>query len=88
MLCPARERALEGSGVPWRQGGKLVRALKGHGHWVNTLALSTECALRTGAHDHHGRAPSDPGAAKQVHTHPLATQLGVNVWPATSLLAN
>lgn len=56
----------EASGAPWRQGGKLVRALKGHGHWVNTLALSTECALRTGAHDHHGRAPSDPGAAKQV----------------------
>jgi ribosome assembly protein 4 len=23
--------------------GKLIRQLKGHGHWVNTLALSSEC---------------------------------------------
>ncbi len=43
--------------------GNLVRSLKGHGHWVNTLALSSECALRTGAFDHHGRAP--PGAEEQ-----------------------
>eukprot|EP00798_Chlamydomonas_sp_ICE-L_P015895 gene15895-22029_t len=40
--------------------GKLVRILKGHGHWVNSLALSTEHVLRTGAFDHHGVAPSDP----------------------------
>eukprot|EP00898_Chlorokybus_atmophyticus_P007554 jgi/Chlat1/77/Chrsp1S03117 len=33
--------------------GKLIRTLKGHGHWVNTLALSTEFALRTGPFDHH-----------------------------------
>ncbi|GAX77292.1 hypothetical protein CEUSTIGMA_g4738.t1 [Chlamydomonas eustigma] len=44
--------------------GKLVRVFKGHGHWVNTLALSTEHVLRTGAHDHTGRAPSDPEEAK------------------------
>ena len=25
--------------------GKLVRTLKGHGHWVNTLALSSECVF-------------------------------------------
>lgn len=42
--------------------GKLIRSLKGHGHWVNTLALSTECVLRTGAHDHNGHCP--PEAAK------------------------
>ncbi len=29
--------------------GKLVRTFKGHAHWVNTLALSSEHALRTGA---------------------------------------
>jgi hypothetical protein len=23
-----------------------VRQLKGHGHWVNTLALSSECVMR------------------------------------------
>ena len=43
--------------------GKLVRSLKGHGHWVNTLALSSECALRTGAFDHRGHAP--PGTEEQ-----------------------
>ncbi|XP_024372534.1 notchless protein homolog [Physcomitrium patens] len=35
--------------------GKLIRELKGHGHWVNTLALSTEYVLRTGAFDHTGK---------------------------------
>ncbi|WIA35410.1 hypothetical protein OEZ86_003855 [Tetradesmus obliquus] len=46
--------------------GKLVRSLKGHGHWVNTLALSTEHVLRTGAHDHTGKAPKDPQEGMQV----------------------
>lgn len=41
------------------QEGRLVRSLKGHGHWVNTLALSAEYALRTGAYDHTASAPSD-----------------------------
>lgn len=27
----------------------LCRTLQGHGHWVNTMALSTDYALRTGA---------------------------------------
>ena len=44
--------------------GKLVRVFKGHGHWVNTLALSTEHALRTGAFDHTGAAPKDAGEAQ------------------------
>lgn len=46
--------------------GKLVRTLKGHGHWVNTLALSTEYVLRTGVFDHTGSAPADPQEAQQV----------------------
>lgn len=29
--------------------GKLCRVLEGHGHWVNTLALNADYALRTGA---------------------------------------
>lgn len=29
----------------------LCRTLQGHGHWVNTMALSTDYALRTGAYD-------------------------------------
>lgn len=46
------------------QEGRLVRSLKGHGHWVNTLALSAEYALRTGAYDHTATAPSDPKEAQ------------------------
>ena len=46
------------------QDGHLVRSLKGHGHWVNTLALSAEYALRTGAFDHTATAPTDPEEAK------------------------
>lgn len=44
--------------------GKLVRSLKGHGHWVNTLALSSEYALRTGAFDHTGTAPKGAEEAR------------------------
>lgn len=33
------------------QHGGLIHVLKGHGHWVNSLALSTEYILRTGAFD-------------------------------------
>jgi ribosome assembly protein 4 len=36
--------------------GVLVRELKGHAHWVNTMALSTDYALRSGACDVDGRA--------------------------------
>ncbi|GAB6030124.1 Notchless protein 1 [Chamberlinius hualienensis] len=36
----------------WRaDDGVLCRTLQGHGHWVNTLALNTDYALRTGAYD-------------------------------------
>lgn len=41
-----------------------VCSLKGHGHWVNTMSLSTDYALRTGAFDHTGAAPADADAAK------------------------
>lgn len=34
----------------WRsEDGILCRTLEGHAHWVNTLALSTDYVLRTGA---------------------------------------
>ena len=39
----------------------LVTELKGHGHWVNALALSTGYALRTGAFDHEGRGGGGGG---------------------------
>eukprot|EP00386_Alphamonas_edax_P002187 GDKI01006568.1.p1 GENE.GDKI01006568.1~~GDKI01006568.1.p1 ORF type:complete len:528 (-),score=150.94 GDKI01006568.1:162-1700(-) len=34
--------------------GKMVKELLGHAHWVNTLALNTEHALRSGPYDHTG----------------------------------
>ncbi|XP_014673198.1 PREDICTED: notchless protein homolog 1-like [Priapulus caudatus] len=36
----------------WRaDDGVMCRTLQGHGHWVNTLALNTDYAIRTGAFD-------------------------------------
>ena len=48
------------------QDGHLVRTLKGHGHWVNTLAMSTECVLRTGAFNHTGAAQAGLQEAQQA----------------------
>jgi len=46
--------------------GSVIKQLKGHAHWVNTLTLSSEYALRTGAFDHRGAAPADPAAAREA----------------------
>jgi len=37
----------------WNQyfQGVLCRILEGHGHWINTLALSTDYVMRTGAYE-------------------------------------
>lgn len=35
--------------------GTLITTLQGHAHWINTLALSTDHVLRTGAFDHEGK---------------------------------
>ena len=35
-----------------------MKQLEGHGHWVNTLALSTEHCLSQGPFDHKGKRPS------------------------------
>jgi len=43
--------------------GTLVRTLVGHGHRVNTLALSSDYVLRTGPFDHHGNRFASPEAA-------------------------
>jgi ribosome assembly protein 4 len=32
----------------WKKTGVMIRELKAHGHWVNSLAVSTEYCLRTG----------------------------------------
>ena len=33
----------------WRPDGTYCRALKGHGHWINSLAVNTSYVTRTGA---------------------------------------
>ncbi|XP_074598398.1 notchless protein homolog 1 [Brevipalpus obovatus] len=36
----------------WRdEDGVLCRTLEGHGHWINTLALSTDYVMRTGTYE-------------------------------------
>lgn len=40
--------------------------MQGHGHWVNSLALSTEYVLRTGAFDHTTKNFSSPEEMKKV----------------------
>lgn len=51
----------------WNDQGMLVKTLQGHGHWVNTLALSTDFVLRTGPFDHTGKryATEEEGKASQ-----------------------
>ncbi|CAO3635096.1 unnamed protein product [Cunninghamella echinulata] len=48
----------------WNSEGMLVKTLQGHGHWVNTLALSTDFVLRTGPFDHTGRRHATEEEAK------------------------
>lgn len=44
------------------KAGKLHRSLEGHAHWVNSLSMNTEYALRTGPYDHKGSSPKDETA--------------------------
>ncbi|CAO3632865.1 unnamed protein product [Cunninghamella blakesleeana] len=48
----------------WNSEGMLVKTLQGHGHWVNTLALSTDFVLRTGPFDHTGKKYATEEEAK------------------------
>lgn len=41
------------------ESGSLLQTLAGHSHWVNHLALSTDCILRTAFYDHTRRIPGD-----------------------------
>ena len=56
--------------------GAVVRQLRGHGHWVNTLALSSEYAVRTGPYDHKAEKPKDDvetAKAKALERYKAAT---------------
>lgn len=47
------------------EDGRLVNELKGHAHWVNTLALSTDYVLRTGCYDHFQKEFANEKEMKQ-----------------------
>ena len=42
----------------------MHHTLQGHGHWVNTMALNTDYALRTGAFDPGDRTLEHVGVTK------------------------
>jgi ribosome assembly protein 4 len=46
--------------------GKLIRVFKGHGHWVNSLCLTTDHVLRSGPFNHAGEAPAEAKDAQRV----------------------
>ena len=48
--------------------GVLCRTLQGHGHWVNTMALSTDYALRTAAFDPGDRSIEHTGVEGMART--------------------
>jgi len=55
--------------------GKLVRTLQGHGHRINTIALNTDYALRTGPFDQKGTCPEDETKAVEVAKEKYQTAL-------------
>lgn len=50
IITASRDRSIK----MWSAEGKLKGQLLGHAHWVNTLALNSDYALRIGAFDHQG----------------------------------
>jgi ribosome assembly protein 4 len=63
IITASRDRTIK----IWRPDGSLAKNLEGHGHWINTLALSTDYVLRTGAFDHNGQLKSsDPESMKKA----------------------
>jgi len=46
--------------------------MKGHGHWVNTMSITTDFVLRSGPYDHTEKVPSSP----QEGTHYFVFEIG------------
>lgn len=63
IITASRDRTIK----IWSPEGSLTKSLEGHAHWINTLALSTDYVLRTGAFDHNGRLScSDESGMKKI----------------------
>lgn len=63
MYTASRDRTIKVWATNDTSRGKLVRSLEGHAHRINSLALSTDQACRTGPYDHTGTCPEDPAEA-------------------------
>ncbi|KAF9001939.1 WD-repeat protein [Cyathus striatus] len=48
------------------EAGRPLYVLKDHAHWVTTLALNTDFALRTGPFDHTGKKPTSDEEAQKL----------------------
>ncbi|CAE7549592.1 NLE1 [Symbiodinium pilosum] len=46
--------------------GGMLNELKGHGHWINTLALNTDYAIRSGPFSHEPQKFADLSAKKEA----------------------
>ena len=46
--------------------GKLCRVLLGHAHWINTMALSTDYAIKCGPFDRSGSRPESDEEARSM----------------------
>lgn len=58
LFTASRDRTIKVWALNGKEGsgfGKLIKTLVGHGHRVNTLALSTDYVMRTGPFDHTGK---------------------------------
>lgn len=49
----------------------MLSELKGHAHWVNTLALSTDYVLQTGPYDHTGKHHEFAGDEKKLRKYAI-----------------
>lgn len=61
----------------WHSDGRFKGQLLGHAHWINSLALSTDYVLRTGAYDHNGQI-ADPSDLKSSARTRYDAALGIS----------
>jgi ribosome assembly protein 4 len=66
IYTASRDRTIKVWTAEGNDVGKLVRTLKGHGHRINTLALSSDYVCRTGPFDHRGNTSSEEGSSFQA----------------------
>jgi len=70
LYTASRDRTIKVWALDGRENGggfgKLIKTLVGHGHRVNTLALSTDYVMRTGPFDHTGKLAHEATTAMEA----------------------